>query len=190
MMNRPVSQDGGYWDEDDIDIDRPEFYKRTLLSIDPAVTTAKKSDYTGLAIVSQGSDGKIYVRHAEQVKKASDALSDHVLELVGRFGVGITVVESNQGGDLWKQVFKNLPCKLVTIRAKEKKEVRAAQAVDFYKRGQVKHTMHFHIAEEQMLAFPHVTHDDVVDAIVTGVLAFKKYARKGVSVTTTNYMEA
>lgn len=190
MMNKPISADGGYWDEDDIDIDRPEFYKRTLLSIDPAVTTAKKSDYTGLAIVSQGNDGRIYVRHAEQVKMVSEALSDRVLELVMHYGVGIVVVESNQGGDLWKQVFKNLPCKLVTIRAKDKKEVRAAQAVDFYKRGQVKHTQHFHVAEEQMLAFPRVTHDDVVDAIVTGVLSFKKYARKGVSVTTTNYMEA
>lgn len=189
MMNRPVSADGGYWDEDDIDIDRPEFYRRTLLSVDPAVTTAKRSDYTGLAVISEGSDGKIYVRHAEQVKKASDSLADHVDQLIEKFGVGIVVVETNQGGDLWKQVFKNIPCKLVNIRAKEKKEVRAAQAVDYYKRGQVKHTAHFHTAEEQMLAFPHVAHDDVVDAIVTGVLSFKKYARKGVGVTTTKYME-
>lgn len=189
MMNRPLSADGGYWDEDDIDIDRPEFYRRTLLSVDPAVTTAKRSDYTGLAVLSLGSDGLIYVRHAEQVKLSSDALSDKVNGLIEQYNAGICVVETNQGGDLWKQVFKNIPCKFVSKRAVEKKEVRAAQAVDFYKRGQVKHTAHFHIAEEQMLAFPHVTHDDVVDAIVTGVLAFKKYARKGVSVTTTKYME-
>jgi len=189
MMNRPVSSDGGYWDEDDIDIDRPEHYRHTLISIDPAVTTAKKSDYTGLAVVSQGSDGLIYVRHAEQVKLSSDALNEKVRDLVLEYGVGIAVVETNQGGDLWRQVFKDLPCKFQSIRQKEKKEVRASQAVDFYKRGQVKHTAHFHIAEEQMLAFPHVTHDDVVDAIVTGVLTFKKYARGGVGVTTTKYME-
>lgn len=189
MMNRPISSEGGYWDEDDIDIDQPEFYRRTIISVDPAVTTAKKSDYTGLAVVSMGSDGLVYVRHAEQVKLSSDALSEKVNDLINTYGVGICVVETNQGGDLWKQVFKNIPCKFVSIRAKEKKEVRAAQAVDYYKRGQVKHTAHFHIAEEQMLAFPHVTHDDVVDAIVTGVLTFKKYARSGVKVTTTKYME-
>lgn len=189
MMNRPISSDGGYWDEDDIDIDRPEFYRRTIISVDPAVTTAKKSDYTGLAVVSQGSDGLIYVRYADQLKAGSDEVAERVKQLVEEYEVGICVVETNQGGDLWKQVFRDLPCKYVGIRAKEKKEVRAAQAVDHYKRGQVKHTKHFHIAEEQMLAFPRVTHDDVVDAIVTGVLAFKKYARKGASVTTKKYME-
>lgn len=189
MRNRPVSADGGYWDDDDIDIDRPEYYRRTLISLDPAVTTAKKSDYTGIAVISQGSDGKLYVRHAEQVKKSSEALSEHVSDLVERYGVGVAVVETNQGGDLWRQVFKGLPCKFTAIRQKDKKEVRASQAVDFYKRGQVKHTEHFHIAEEQMLAFPHVTHDDVVDAVVTGVLAFKKYARGGVKATQTNYQE-
>lgn len=189
MMNRPVSSDGGYWDDEDIDIDRPEYFKRTLLSVDPAVTTAKKSDYTGLAIVSQGSDGLLYVRHAEQVKLSSEALADKVIGLIEEYGAGICVVETNQGGDLWKQVFHGIPAKFVAIRAKEKKEVRAAQAADYYKRGQVKHTQHLFVAEEQMLAFPHVTHDDVVDAIVTGVLAFKKYARGGVGATQTRYLE-
>lgn len=189
MMNRPISADGGYWDESDIDIDQAEFYRHTLISIDPAVTTAKRSDYTGIAVVSLGSDGCLYVRHAEQVKLGSDALADHVAVLVRDFEVGIALVETNQGGDLWRQVFNGLPCRFVAIRQKEKKEIRAAEAVDFYKRGQVKHTKHFHIAEEQMLAFPHTTHDDVVDAISTGVLAFKKYARKRPTATTAKYMK-
>lgn len=188
MMNRPVSSDGGYWDDDDIDIDRPEYFKKTLISVDPAVTTAKKSDYTGIAVVSMGNDGKIYVRYAEQFKLNSDQLADKVNDLVREFEAGMVLTETNQGGDLWKQVFKDIPCKYVSIRAKEKKEVRAAKAVDYYKRGEIKHTKHFFVAEEQMLAFPHVTHDDVVDAIVTGVLAFKK-ARAGVSVAQTKYME-
>lgn len=189
MMNRPVSADGGYWDDQDIDIDRPEFYRHTLIVVDPAVTTAKRSDYTGIAVLSMGSDNKVYVRYADQHKISTDALGDLVTSLVEEYEAGILVVEVNQGGDLWKQVFRNVPCKYNPIRSKDKKEVRAAQAVDFYKRGQVKHTKHFNIAEEQMLAFPHVTHDDVVDAIVIGVLAFKRYARKGATVTTTKYME-
>ena len=190
LMNKPVSLDGTMWLEDDIDVDtpNPETYRRTLISVDPAVTTAKRSDYTGIAIVSQGYDGTIYVRHAEQVKEASDALSDRVAQLVDDYDCQILVIETNQGGDLWRQVFKDVPCKYVSIRATEKKELRAQRVADYYKRGEVKHTKHFHIAEEQMLAFPHVTHDDVVDAIVTGVSALKK-ARRGVSVTTTKYME-
>jgi predicted phage terminase large subunit-like protein len=190
MMNRPVSADGGYWDDDDIDIDQPEFYRHTIVSVDPAVTTKKASDYTGIAVASLGSDGRVYIRHAAQYKLSSDALNETVVGLIEQFGAGIVVVETNQGGDLWRQVFNGIPAKFVSIRQKEKKEVRASQAVDFYKRGQVKHTEHFYIAEEQMLAFPHVAHDDVVDAVVTAVLTFKKYARTNrVGVSTTKYME-
>lgn len=188
MMNRPVSKDGGYWDEEDIDIDRPEFYRRTIVSVDPAVTTAKRSDYTGIAVVSLGSDGRTYVRYAEQFKASSDIIADKVAGIIEEYEASHLIVETNQGGDLWKSVFKDIPVRYRGIRAKEKKEVRAAEAVDLYKRGKVKHTGHFHIAEEQMLAFPHVQHDDVVDAVVTGVLAFKN-ARQGVQVTTTKYME-
>lgn len=188
LMNRPVSLDGTMWSEDDIDIDRPEFYRRTIVSVDPAVTTAKRSDYTGIAVISLGSDNKIYVRYAEQFKVSTDVLADKVAGIVGEYDASHLVVETNQGGDLWKGVFKDIPVRYKGIRAKNKKEVRAAEAADLYKRGKVKHTAHFHIAEEQMLAFPHVIHDDVVDAIVTGVLAFSK-ARQGIKVTTTKYME-
>jgi predicted phage terminase large subunit-like protein len=188
MMNRPISSEGGYWNEEDIDIDSPNVFRHTIITIDPAVTTAKKSDYTGICVASIGGDGKVYIRHAEQVKMDSDSLAKKVNDLITQFSCGTCVVETNQGGDLWKQVFNGIPCRYRGIRAKDKKEVRAAQAVDFYKRGQVKHTAHFHVAEEQMLAFPHVTHDDVVDAVVTAVLTFKKYARNGVSVAQTNYI--
>lgn len=190
MMNKPVSLDGTMWLEDDIDVDWPKDnrYRRTLISVDPAVTTAKRSDYTGIAVVSQGHDGKIYVRYADQFKEGTDALAERVRGLVDTFNPNMILVETNQGGDLWKQVFRDVPCRYKSIRAKEKKELRAQRVADYYKRGEVKHIQHFHTAEEQMLAFPHVTHDDVVDAIVTGVAALKK-ARSGVSAVQTKYME-
>lgn len=189
MMNRPISADGGYWDEADIDIDRPLFYRRTVVSVDPAVTTAKRSDYTGLVVASLGNDGLVYIRHAEQVKLNSDQLADKVTELIEDYEASFVVVETNQGGDLWKQIFKDVPAKFISIRQTEKKELRAGKAVDWYKRGQVKHVKHFAIAEEQMLAFPHVTHDDLVDAITTAVLTLKVYSKKGgVGATQTKYM--
>lgn len=190
MMNRPVSLDGGYWTDEDIDVDFPEgAWGNTILSVDPAVTTAKKSDYTGLAVLSRGPDKKIYVRHAEQVKLSSDALKERVEALVETYGVGLVFVESNQGGDLWKQVFKGIPCRLRMVRSTEKKEIRAAQAFDHYRKGQVKHTAHFPALEEQMLAFPKTPHDDVLDAVVAGVLYFKKSTGGRVAVSQFKYME-
>lgn len=174
MRNRPVSLDGGYWEEDDIEYDKADKYERTILSVDPAVTTAKFSDYTGLAVISRAEDGRVYVRHAEQVKKTSDSLKEHVLSLIERFGVELVLVETNQGGDLWKQVFNGIPCRYKSVRQTEKKEVRAASAHDYYKKDYVRHEAHFAALEEQMLAFPRVPHDDVLDAVVSGVLYFKR----------------
>lgn len=189
MMNRPVSLDGGYWSEADIVIDEPESFGNTIISVDPAVTTKKKSDYTGIAVLSRGSDNIIYVRHAEQVKKSSEDLRTHVDALIEEYGAKVLLIETNQGGDLWNQVFAGIPCKLRNLRQKEKKEVRAAQAHDWYMRGRVKHTKFFSSLTEQMLAFPRVPHDDVLDAVVSGVLYFNPTTSSRVTATQIRYME-
>jgi len=174
MMNKPVSLDGGYWDDTDIIVDEPESFGNTLLSVDPAVTTKRTNDYTGLSVISRGSDGKLYVRHAEQVRKTSDELREHVDMLIEKYNAKLLYVETNQGGDLWKQVFNGVKAKYRGVHQKEKKEVRAAQAHDLYRKGYVRHTGHFASLEEQMLAFPRVPHDDVLDSVVSGVLYFNK----------------
>lgn len=188
MMNRPVGMGEGYWSDDDIVIDEPESYGNTIISVDPAVTTKRASDYTGIAVLSRGSDGRIYVRHAEGVRYTSETLREHVETLIPKYNAKVVYVETNQGGDLWKQVFAGIPAKFRSIRQQEKKEVRAAQAHDYYKKGYVRHTRNFPQLEEQLLAFPRVPHDDILDAVVSGVLYFNK--RGGTSrARTTTYME-
>ena len=188
MMNRPVSLDGGYWADDDIVVDQGD-YTRTIVSVDPAVTTAKASDYTGLAVVSKGADGRVYVRHASQVKLASEALLEAVSDLCTKFDAKVVYVESNQGGDLWKQVFSGVPAKLRTMRNTEKKEIRAGQAFDFYKKDKVRHAASFPMLEEQMYNFPKVKNDDILDAVVSGVLYFLRKKQGGsVSAAQINYI--
>lgn len=188
MMNRPVSLDGGYWAEEDIVIDEPNEYGNTIISIDPAVTTKRASDYTGIAIVSRGDDSRLYVRHAEQVKLTSEDLKEHVTDLIKQYDATVLYIETNQGGDLWRQVFAGVPAKYRGVRQTEKKEVRAGMAYDVYKKGRVLHTRHFPALEEQQLAFPRVPHDDVLDAVVSAVLYFNKNSGR-VGVREYNYME-
>jgi len=193
MMNRPVSLDGGYWDDDDIEVDfgGETEYRNTIISVDPAVTTAKRSDYTGIVVLSRGNDGRVHVRHAEGVKLNSELLRDRVDDLVMEYNAGLVYVETNQGGDLWAQVFKNMKCKFRQVKQSEKKEVRAARAHDFYIKNKVRHSRHFPQLEEQMMAFPNVPHDDILDAMVSGVLYYLGKNRRGpVVATQTNYLEA
>jgi len=171
-MNHPVNADGNFWMYEDVIIDDIGEYGNTIISIDPAVTKNKVSDYTGIAVLSRGDDDNVYVRDAFQLKVSPSELSERVAALVDIYNPGVIYVETNQGGDLWQDVFKNIPVKYRSIRQHVSKQVRAGKALNFYQQGKVRHTSHFPVLEEQMYSFPKVSHDDVLDAMVSGVLYF------------------
>lgn len=172
MQNRPVSIDAQFWNEQDIVIAEAESYVRTLISVDPAVSTKTSNDYTALVVVSLASDGKVYIRHAEQIRLVSTALKERVDELIELFAVGLVYVETNQGGNLWKSVFDGVKANFRSVHQTEPKSLRAARALDYYRKDKVRHTRHFDQLEEQMYSFPKVAHDDLIDAMGTGVHYF------------------
>jgi phage terminase large subunit-like protein len=175
-MNRPINTDGTFWTNQDIVIEPIEDFGNTIISIDPAVTKGKVSDFTGISVLSRGVDelGKenIYVRHAEQVKMSPSEIAARVAALVDNYDVGVLYVEVNQGGDLWKDVFKNIPAKYRSKNQSLSKQIRAGKALNFYQQGKVRHTEHFPVLEEQMYSFPKLSHEDVLDSVVSGILYF------------------
>jgi len=171
-MNKPVNVDGNFWTYEDVIIEDMEEYGNTIISIDPAVTKNKISDYTGIAVLSRGDNGQIYVREAIQLKVSPSELSDRIANMVEIYDPGVIYVETNQGGDLWKDVFKSIPVRYRSIKQSVSKQVRAGKALNYYQQGKVRHTAHFPALEEQMWSFPKTPHDDVLDAVVSGILYF------------------
>jgi phage terminase large subunit-like protein len=193
-MNKPVNTDGTFWSNEDIIIEELEDYGNTIISIDPAVTKNKVSDFTGIAVLSKGVDalGKtnVYVRHAEQVKMSPSELSDKVTGLVENYDAGVIYVEVNQGGDLWKDVFKTVPAKYRSKNQSLSKQIRAGKALNFYQQGKVRHTNRFPVLEEQMWAFPKISHEDVLDAVVSGVLYFLDNKAVKIETKQINYLRS
>lgn len=191
FMNKPVNVDGEFWDEGDIGEYEEGEYGNTILSLDPAVTRNKVSDYSGIAVVSRGfdKDGKprIYVREAIQVKLSPEGLKERVKVLCEQYDVGLILCETNQGGDLWKSLFKDVGVKYVSKHQTDSKTIRAARALNHYQQDKIRHTKSFPALEEQMWAFPKVSHDDVLDAVVSGVLFFLNRKRQRVTVKQLNY---
>lgn len=193
-MNRPINTDGTFWTNEDIIIENAEDYGNTIISIDPAVTKNKVSDYTGISVLSRGIDAQgndsIFVRYSAQVKMSPSELGDKVKDLAEQFDAGVIYVETNQGGDLWKDVFKNVPAKYRAKHQKVSKQVRAGKALNYYQQGKVRHTMHFPALEEQMWSFPKVSHDDVLDSVVSGVLYFLDNKATKVAAKQLNYLRS
>jgi phage terminase large subunit-like protein len=114
------------------------------------------------------------IRESQAVKLSGRHLRQHCLGLLERYPqIKLISVESNQGGDLWSEVFAGIPA--VTIRqhnSTTSKEVRFAEGLEHWQAGNVQHARRFGTLEEQAVGFPNAAYDDVIDAAVQGVRYF------------------
>lgn len=191
--NDPMARDGVYWVRDDFHYGSLPAPTRTLLAVDPAVTSKKSSDFTGLAVVSYQPGLGCEIKHAVGVRLTGSPLRDHVVKLLGQYPeIRAVLVETNQGGELWREVFHQLPgVKVLTHTSSKSKEIRFADALRHWQRGKVLHTCRLSTLEEQAVAFPKAPYDDIVDAAVSGVHYFlpPEWDRKTRARTTTvNYL--
>lgn len=197
--NDPMARDGVYWVREDFRYGELEGCTKTGLFIDPAVTTKKASDFTGLAVVSfrpgrfetlptgkrdhrgapilrrhETQPPQVVIRESQGVKLTGRHLRQHILGILARFPqIRLLYVESNQGGDLWSEVFAGIPA--VTVQqhnSTTSKEVRFAEALEHWQAGNVLHARRFGTLEEQAVGFPNTPYDDVIDAAASGVRYF------------------
>lgn len=169
--NDPLGVDGDFWTLDDFthrDAGPPIMQ---LLSVDGAVTASELSDYTGMAVVSWSPAEKVHsVDFASHYKAKGAQLRSIALQIIEAHpAIQALVIETNQGGDLWLEVFHHMPVPVRTRHQSEPKPVRAQWLANRYTRGQVVHRVRHAAAEAEMVAFPRGLHDDMVDAIGTGV---------------------
>ncbi|WP_297699626.1 hypothetical protein [Mycobacterium sp.] len=174
-QNDPMAADGDYWTDEDFTYGCPSPLTHQLLSIDPAVTSKGKSDFTALAVIGYSKPrGECVVRWARAVRiPPGTELRDLVLRTLDAYPdvMGVTV-ESNQGADAWRAILHGLPVPLKLVHQHEPKEVRAARLLNHYQRRRVVHEVKLHAVEEQMVSFPKGPNDDLVDAVGTGVSVF------------------
>lgn len=180
--NDPLAVDGQYWTRDDFTYGSVDCVK-TVLSVDGAVTKKKTSDFTALAVVGatghQPGDARrqCEVKYATAVKLTGAALRNKVLDILQMYPeISLILIEGNQGGELWREVFHNMPVRILIFNNSEPKEVRAGRVHALYQRvpTRVVHTQRLQQAEEQMVGFPKLPHDDLVDAIGNPILKFLK----------------
>lgn len=140
---------------------------RVVVAVDPAVSTKKRSDLTGIAVLGIGADGDIYVladlsgcafdreakglkawREEEPRKHSPEEWAELVLRAYWHFKADAVVAEVNRGGDLvaanvraavYRMRGPNAVVPVETVRATRGKMVRAEPVSTLYEQGRVHH---------------------------------------------------
>lgn len=192
FKNLPIASDGEYWTKEDFRYNRMTGITKTIISIDPATTTKKSSDYTGIANIafrpgrrSRSLGGidvlpKCLVQECAQVKLSNEPLRKKVLSMIASSPTPVTeiYIEVNQGGDTWYSVFHDMPVKVTVHTNSINKELRASRLLTWYQRFYVDHRKQLPALEEQMMSYPDVLHDDMLDAVASGVKYFAVKKKK------------
>lgn len=177
FQNQPLGADGTMWDQGDIMTTDPGpdvlARCRHLLSIDPAVTSKKVSDATGIALLSHDPiGGRVYVRQVWALRLDPKALRTKVAAILSEFEeVRSLLVETNQGGDIWTEIFTYPGIRYNVVHQTVKKEIRAGWLLNGYQKRQIVHTTALPLLDAELLAFPKGLHDDMLDAVGSGYRA-------------------
>ncbi len=148
--------------------------KRTVVAIDPAVTTGKSSDETGIIVAQLGIDGRAYILRDASGHFTADEWARRAVRLYREYSADRIVGETNNGGDLieilLRTVDPNIPYKGVT--AAKGKQVRAEPVAALYEQNRVRHVPGLGALEDQMCNWEPGSAEgspDRVDALVWAV---------------------
>jgi predicted phage terminase large subunit-like protein len=176
-----VTVEGALWSPDDflayksapdrwVDGEVKPEYRRIVVGVDPAVTSNKHSDETGIIVAGIGVDGRGYVLDDLSGKFTPQEWGRRVEQAFRDFMADAIVVEVNQGGDLVKANLlagnENLP--IQDVRASKGKYTRAEPIARMYKEGKISHVRRFTTLENQMCGYDPTSNvsPDRLDALV------------------------
>lgn len=144
--------------------------RRIVVSVDPAMTSGKRSDDTGIIVAGVGRDNHAYVLADETCHESPDGWASRVAWAYNHWGADCVVAETNQGFDLLTQVLKaaqkNLPVR--SVHASRGKYARAEPVSLLYEQGRVHHVGTFAQLEDECCCWVAGISDspDRMDALV------------------------
>jgi phage terminase large subunit-like protein len=166
-------------DPDDPATERPiatwEDMEKVVVSIDPAGTSSKKRDETGIVVVGR-LNGKFYVLADFSGTYTPNGWAKKAWEAFDLYQADKIIAEKNYGGDMVLSTLTNFreePQNVGLVHSRRGKVLRAEPVVGLYEQQKVYHTREFKDLVQQMTEWVPDMDDspDRVDALVHGITA-------------------
>lgn len=157
-------------------------FTRVVVGVDPAVTSASNSDYTGIVVVGLRNDGSYCVLGDYSVCASPHVWATAVIDAYHAHKADRVIGEVNQGGDLIESTLRTID-KTVSYRAVHAtrgKVIRAEPIAALYEQGKVHHIGVLPELEDQMCEW--VPNDktqkspDRMDALVWAITDLMEHA--------------
>lgn len=133
----------------------PKDFKRVVVAIDPAATSNKDSDETGIIVFGQGKDGHGYVLADGSGRYKPHEWANKAIALYRAYNADRIVGEVNNGGDMIESTLRaidaNIPYR--AVRASRGKSKRAEPVAALYERDLIHHVGTYDKLELQMTSW-------------------------------------
>jgi len=139
----------------------------TYIGVDLAISTKSEADYTGVAVVSRGDDGTIYVRDINRTRADFASVLRFIEAMADKWKPTMIGIEQVQyQAAVVQELLRRTKLPIRGIRPDRDKVTRFAPLEARYEQSQVMHCQGLPAYfEDELLSFPVGRHDDVVDAL-------------------------
>ena len=166
--------EGALWTHDMIMCGEAGDMRRIVVAIDPAVTSDPDSDETGIVVVGEDGDGRLWVLDDISGIYTPQQMAHMVIQSYNKWETDRVIGEVNNGGDFIEAILRNeMPnIPFTAVRASKGKFTRAEPIAALYEKGRVLHAREFKELEDQMLTWSAKKGEkspDRVDALVWGL---------------------
>lgn len=128
---------------------------RTVVAIDPAMTSGEDSAETGIVVAARHENGHAYVLEDYSLRGTPNEWASRAVKAYRDHNADAIVVEANQGGDLNRTVIHVIDptVNVRNVTARAGKRVRAEPVAALYEQGRVHHVGNLGTLESQLLSW-------------------------------------
>jgi hypothetical protein len=149
---------------------------RTLVAVDPAVSSEAGSNEHGIIVPALGEDQRGYILEDASLQGTPQMWGTRAVQTFDKWGADAVVIERNQGGDMCREVLRTIRPSLpiIEVTATRGKHVRAEPISALYAAGRISHVGTFPQLENQLCLITASGYDgegspDRADALVWGL---------------------
>ncbi|MDR1334900.1 MAG: terminase family protein [Holosporaceae bacterium] len=147
----------------------PHFLQNIVIGIDPALTSHKDSDKTGIIVAGMDGSNHAYVLDDLSISANPTVWAQRAVDAYHKYRAKKIVIETNAGGDLLLHLLRSIDgdVRIKPVHASSSKVIRAEPIVVLYQKGLIYHCRQFHELEMQMVTYePKNKSPDRLDALV------------------------